>query len=369
MAFSSFSCTGSSSSRLPCREFRMDVLPAGEPGRFARRISGETRGMTGRGSGLPAGITFLELYRVQEPKELHAAWNWRKNRAGEHIRARIGVNESGAAEILDLHEKYHGPHGLIAGMTGSGKSELLQTLILSLAVGYSPREVCFLLIDYKGGGMSGLFDGLPHLAGQISNLSGSMVQRALLSIRSECRRRQRLLKEAGCNHIDQYSASAASGKEAMPHVFIIVDEFAELKQEVPEFLGGLISTARIGRSLGIHLILATQKPGGTIDENIRSNTRFTLCLRVQDRLDSMEVLGKPDAAYFRQPGRCCLQVGAGELSEVIQTGWSSAPFGKRRERSGPALLLGSLGRPCKLHRRRSFGQEMGTELRCRSSWP
>lgn len=181
--------------------------------------------------------------------------------------------------------------GLLAGTTGSGKSETLQTLILSLAISYSPTEVAFFLIDYKGGGMANLFSGLPHLAGQISNLSGHLIQRAMISVKSENRRRQRIFAEYGVNNISAYLRLYHEGEaeEAIPHLFLIIDEFAELKREEPDFMRELVSVAQVGRSLGLHLILATQKPGGTVDDNIWSNARFRLCLRVQDRQDSNDM--------------------------------------------------------------------------------
>lgn len=211
----------------------------------------------------------------------------------------------GAPCYLDVHEKYHGPHGLVAGTTGSGKSETLQTYILSLAVNYSPDDIGFFIIDYKGGGMANLFDGLPHMIGSISNLSGNQVKRAMISIKSENRRRQRVFSENGVNNINLYTKLYKNGeaKEPIPHLFIIIDEFAELKREEPDFMRELISVAQVGRSLGVHLILATQKPSGTVDDNIWSNSKFRLCLRVQDQQDSKDMLHKPDAAYLTQPGR------------------------------------------------------------------
>lgn len=153
--------------------------------------------------------------------------------------------------------------GLLAGTTGSGKSETLQTLILSLAISYSPTEVAFFLIDYKGGGMANLFSGLPHLAGQISNLSGHLIQRAMISVKSENRRRQRIFAEYGVNNISAYLRLYHEGEaeEAIPHLFLIIDEFAELKREEPDFMRELVSVAQVGRSLGLHLILADTKTG------------------------------------------------------------------------------------------------------------
>ena len=253
---------------------------------------------------------------------------WAKSRTYENIKGQLGEKVGGAPCYLDVHEKYHGPHGLVAGTTGSGKSETLQTYILSLAVNYSPDDIGFFIIDYKGGGMANLFDGLPHMIGSISNLSGNQVKRAMISIKSENRRRQRVFSENGVNNINLYTKLYKNGeaKEPIPHLFIIIDEFAELKREEPDFMRELISVAQVGRSLGVHLILATQKPSGTVDDNIWSNAKFRLCLRVQDQQDSKDMLHKPDAAYLTQPGRGYLQVGSDEVYELFQSGFSGAVF-------------------------------------------
>lgn len=296
--------------------------------KFSRHLASlQVREME-KGGEIPNQLSFFEMFGVVRPEDLPVKDNWIKNRTYDNIRGMIGAKAGGAPCYLDVHEKYHGPHGLIAGTTGSGKSETLQTYLLSLAVNYSPEDLVFFIIDYKGGGMANLFQGLPHMAGQISNLSGNQVNRAMISIKSENRRRQRIFAEYGVNNINLYTKLYKSGEAALPvpHLFIIIDEFAELKREEPDFMHELISVAQVGRSLGVHLILATQKPGGTVDDNIWSNSRFRLCLRVQDRQDSMDMLHKPDAAYLLQAGRCYLQVGSDEVYEQFQSGYSGAAY-------------------------------------------
>lgn len=295
---------------------------------FARTLSKIEVAEVETGGEIPNSLTFLDMYKVDRVEKLNVIERWKKNRTYENMRSLIGQKAGGVDCYLDIHEKYHGPHGLVAGTTGSGKSETLQTYILSLALNYSPDDVGFLLVDFKGGGMANLFTDLPHTLGQISNLSGAQVRRAMISIKSENLRRQRVLSEHGVNNINAYTRLLKNNEATvpMPHLFIIIDEFAELKREEPEFMAELISVAQVGRSLGVHLILATQKPGGVVDDNIRSNSKFKLCLRVQDKQDSSEMLGKPDAAYLSQAGRCYLQVGNDEIFELFQSGWSGATY-------------------------------------------
>jgi S-DNA-T family DNA segregation ATPase FtsK/SpoIIIE len=283
---------------------------------------------------LPKMITFLELFGVGMVEHLNPLMRWHENDPTKSLQAAVGVNTLGDTFTLDLHEKFHGPHGLVAGMTGSGKSEFIITYILSLAVNYHPNEVAFILIDYKGGGMAKSFEHLPHTAGIITNLDGAAINRSLVSIQSELKHRQAVFNEAakqiGVSNIDIYKYQKAfrdgQVSEPLPHLFIISDEFAELKTQQPEFMTQLVSAARIGRSLGIHLILATQKPAGVVDDQIWSNSRFKVCLKVQDRADSMDMLKRPDAAELKETGRFYLQVGYNELFELGQSAWAGAPY-------------------------------------------
>lgn len=286
------------------------------------------------GGKLPKMITFLQLFNVGKVEHLNPLARWKENDPTKSLAAAVGVDEMGELFKLDLHEKFHGPHGLVAGMTGSGKSEFIITYILSLAVNYHPNEVAFILIDYKGGGMAKSFENLPHTAGIITNLDGAAIKRSLVSIESELKRRQAIFGEASkkvnVSNIDiyKYQKLYREGKvsEPLQHLFIISDEFAELKTQQPDFMTQLVSAARIGRSLGVHLILATQKPSGVVDDQIWSNSRFRVCLKVQEKADSQDMLKRPDAAELTDTGRFYLQVGYNELFEIGQSAWAGAPY-------------------------------------------
>ena len=289
---------------------------------------------------LPSSLSFLEMYQVGKVEQLNSLERWKNNNPVNSLSVPVGIDQNGELFKMDLHEKAYGPHGLIAGTTGSGKSEWIVTLILSLAVNFNPDEVQFVIIDYKGGGLAMSFENselgvkLPHLAGTITNLDKSEINRCISSIESELKRRQSIfndarekLKESSMN-IYKYQQAYRKGLVDKPlsHLLIICDEFAELKQQQPEFMEQLISTSRIGRSLGVHLLLATQKPSGVVNDQIWSNSRFKVSLRVQDVSDSNEILKKPDAAYLKQTGAFYLMVGNDEYYNLGQSAWAGAKY-------------------------------------------
>ena len=277
---------------------------------------------------LPKSMTLNQMYNVKRAEEIDLRSRWAANRTYMGMNVPIGARAGNEAFWLDMHETGFGPHGLVAGTTGSGKSELLQTMIVSLAMNFHPHDVAFVLIDYKGGGMADAFRGMPHLVGTITNLGGNQTARALLSIKSELQRRQKAFAEHGVNNIDKYQKLYHNGGAAVPvpHLVMIADEFAELKAEQPDFMKELVSTARVGRSLGVHLILATQKPGGIVDDQIWSNSKFKICLKVQDTNDSRDVIKREDAACIKEPGRAYIQVGNDEVFEMFQAAYAGADY-------------------------------------------
>lgn len=279
-------------------------------------------------SELTKNISLYELLNIFAVEDLNLKERWKSSQVFKSMAAPLGVKTKNEIVYLDISDKSdaHGPHGLVAGTTGSGKSEILQTYVLSMATRYHPYDVGFVIIDFKGGGMANQFKQLPHMMGAITNIDGREIQRSLLSIKAELVKRQSLFAQAGVNHINDYIKQFKKGevRQPLPHLIIIVDEFAELKSEFPDFMKELISAARIGRTLGVHLILATQKPAGVVDAQIWSNSKFKLCLKVQTKEDSNEVIKTPLAAEIVEPGRAYFQVGNNETFELFQSAYSGA---------------------------------------------
>ena len=320
--------------------FALDNIEASRIGSFAKELSRLPIKRDSRSLGIVDRISFLQMYKAGNVSELSIESHWDNNNSAKTLAAPIGVMAGGEVFSLDLHEAYHGCHGLVAGTTGSGKSEFLQAFILSLAINYSPKEVAFVLVDFKGGDMARPFmakpfaPALPHLSATISNLSGNILYRALVSLEAEIKSRQRIFNEAAATlgvdklDINSYHKYYKGGRldTPLPHLVIIIDEFAQLKTQQPDFLAQLINVAQVGRSLGIHLILATQKPSGIVDPQILSNSRFRVCLKVADKQDSIDMINKPDAAMIKNPGRMYLQVGYDEIYECVQSGYSGADY-------------------------------------------
>ncbi|GMA41482.1 FtsK/SpoIIIE domain-containing protein [Mobilicoccus caccae] len=240
----------------------------------------------------------------------------------------VDAGKEGAATV-DL--RTDGPHALVGGTTGSGKSELLQTLVASLAAVNPPEAMSFLLVDYKGGAAFAECARLPHTVGLVTDLDHGLTQRALSSLTAEVRRRERLLAEAGVTDLDAY---LATGQGELARLVIVVDEFATLAAELPEFVDGVVDIARRGRSLGLHLVLATQRPAGAVSPDIRANTTLRISLRVAEAADSVDVIGEPDAAAIdeKEPGRALVRVGRKPLvtiqaARVTLPGPTSVPHG------------------------------------------
>ena len=235
-----------------------------------------------------------------------------------NLRAVVGQSSQGTFSV-DIRSD--GPHALVGGTTGAGKSELLQAWILGMAAAHSPQRVTFLLVDYKGGSAFRDCVKLPHTVGLVTDLSPHLVRRALASLAAELHHREHLLARHKAK--DLVELERRGEVDAPPSLIIVVDEFAALVQEVPEFVDGVVNVAQRGRSLGLHLILATQRPAGVIKDNLRANTNLRMALRMADENDSDDVLGSKEAAFFDPalPGRAVSKTGPGRLVP-FQTGYA-----------------------------------------------
>lgn len=241
-----------------------------------------------------------------------------RRRKEAHLRALVG--HAGAAPLfLDLRRD--GPHALVGGTTGAGKSEFLQSWVLGMAAANSPDRLTFLFVDYKGGAAFADCVKLPHTVGLVTDLSPHLVRRALTSLRAELRHREHVLQRKKAK--DLLTLEKTGDPDCPPSLVIIVDEFAALVQEVPEFVDGVVDVAQRGRSLGLHLILATQRPAGVIKENLRANTNLRVALRMADTDDSTDILGDPMAAHFdpATPGRGAVKTGPGRI-QTFQAGYA-----------------------------------------------
>ena len=255
--------------------------------------------------------------------------------------------------IMDLKQSGVGPHGLIAGTTGSGKSELLLTLLTGLALNHHPHQVNFMLIDYKGGTAMNALKDLPHTVGVVTDLDGRQTRRALVALASEMERREAILIQNRVADIDKYHQLKLT--DPFPYLFIVIDEFAELRERFREDLSDIlrefVSVAQKGRALGVHLILAMQKPEGVVNDSIRANMKFRISLRVERAEDSRNVLGRPEAYFLphQPPGRAYFQVGRDEQFDLFQVAriagyYRPGEFGQKKGKSIQIQEVGPDGR-------------------------
>jgi S-DNA-T family DNA segregation ATPase FtsK/SpoIIIE len=289
----------------PVRGVRPEYVAPGWCETLARSIA-PVRDVSGddEAAALPDACRLLDVAGLEPPSAEAVVSRWIN--AGRSTFAVIGECYDGAFGI-DLRRD--GPHGLIAGTTGSGKSELLQTIIASLAVVNRPDAMNFVLVDYKGGSAFKDCVHLPHVVGMVTDLDAHLTQRALTSLSAELTRRERILAAAGVKDIEDYTRGGH--REALPRLVIVIDEFASLVRDLPEFVAGLVGIAQRGRSLGIHLLLATQRPSGAVSADIRANTNLRIALRVTDANESADVIDAPDAARIARttPGRGYVRLG------------------------------------------------------------
>ncbi len=296
---------------------------------------------------LPSEVALLDLlpFEATDAGALETSWLV----SPRSTSVPLGVGVEGTPFTVDL--RLDGPHALVAGTTGAGKSELLQALVAGLAVGNRPDELAFVLIDYKGGAAFKDCARLPHTVGTVTDLDGHLTERALSSLGAELRRRETVLRDGGCKDIDDYLAHRSAGDPSLPRLVLVVDEFATLAEELPDFVGGLVGIAQRGRSLGVHLVLATQRPSGVVSADIRANTTLRIALRVTDAGESADVVDVKDAATISRatPGRAVARIGAGAVTpfQSARVGRSAtmAVSGPRIRRAEWAEAGGALVRP------------------------
>lgn len=282
---------------------------------------------------LPTSITFLEGYGVQSVEDLNIADRWSNGHPEKSLSVPVGVKENGDTFYFDIHEKKYGPHGMASGRAGSGKSEMVQSWILSLALNYRPDQVSFVIVDFKGDGLLAPFRGLPHIAGVISNLDHN-VERNVIALQQEMNRRMAIFSKYGASNIIQYAEKFSKGEaeEAVPFLIIAVDEFAEIKSSHPEFVSAIDRVYTIGRSLGILIIILAQDAGSVADDKMQANSRFRWCMQVATADASRSMLETTDAFTMPHiPGRGYVKVGDFEVYEMIQSFWSGANYSPRQD--------------------------------------
>jgi S-DNA-T family DNA segregation ATPase FtsK/SpoIIIE len=309
----------------PLDQIRTDSPDVGWYEPFGRALA-PLRGVgDGDDSVLPGSVRLLDLLNVEPPsaQALVAGWSL----GGRSTKAILGAGYDGPFSIDLVRD---GPHGLIAGTTGSGKSELLQSLVATLAVVNRPDEMTFVLVDYKGGSAFAEAAELPHTVGLVTDLDTHLVERALVSLGAELKRRETMLAVAGAKDIIDYLDKRARGGNTLaplPRLLLVIDEFASMVRELPDFITGLVNIAQRGRSLGIHLILATQRPGGAVTPDIRANTNLRIALRTTDTSESRDIIDAPDSGEISSanPGRAYARLGPSVLLP-----FQSARVGGRR---------------------------------------
>ena len=287
--------------------------------RLARNLAPMRDAAGADATSIPDSCRLLDVIELDEPNPEAIVGRWRQSRGP--ITA-IGRTRDGAIE-LDLVRD--GPHMLVAGTTGSGKSEFLQTLISGLALANSPADLAFVLIDYKGGAAFSECARLPHTAGLVTDLDAQLTARALKSLEAELRRRETLFAQADASDLDIYRVTEQHRSDPLGRLVLVVDEFASLAEELPDFVPGLVGIAQRGRSLGVHLVLATQRPGGVVSPEIKANASLRVALRTTGPAESMEIVGVEAAARILKttPGRALIRTGS-TLTEV-QTAYAGAP--------------------------------------------
>jgi S-DNA-T family DNA segregation ATPase FtsK/SpoIIIE len=312
---------------------RAVAVPLGSPAwaeAHARRVAARDAGRASRRAALPTRVSPADVGLPTDVDGVVAAWRAGAGGQDRGLRTPVGVAAGAAGPgraWLDLVAD--GPHALVAGTTGAGKSELLQALVLGLALRHPPGELALVLLDFKGGAGLGPCWELPHVVGRVTDLDREQAVRALEALAAELRRREAVLAAAGVGDVAALRGPGApAGVAPLPRLLVVVDEFRALAEDLPDFVPALVRLAAQGRSLGMHLVLATQRPGGAVTAQMRANLALRICLRVTDAADSVDVVDVPDAARLPPdaPGRAVVRRGSGAPT-LVQAVWPALPAG------------------------------------------
>jgi len=332
-------CGGSGRMRLigpPTQDFLFspDRVSCAQADRFARSLAPIRLKAPATIADLPASVPLTALLNVPRLEDLPVRQHWEKRDSHQSLEVPLGIEAGGGVTLLNFQDTAiggDGSHAMVGGTTGTGKTRFLQTLITLLAAHHHPHDLNFVLIDYKGGDLLQGLETLPHVVGTLANLEKAdaqavLVERLFVCLEAELRRRRNLL---GGRNINQYQRNLLQGSaiEPLPHLFVIIDEFAEMIRNSPDksaMTKRLLSVGATGRSLGVHLILATQDPSGVVTDELRNNINIRLCLRMGSRQASMDILRQPDAyenISSSQVGRAYLQVGNNDRFVAFQVAW------------------------------------------------
>lgn len=305
--------------------------------KFARSLAPIRVQTSGNSGQLPSKALLFEVLGVKRVEDLQVLHRWNKSQSYSSLAVPIGLKGNGDMFYFDVHESKMGPHGVVAGTSGSGKSEMLTAWLLSLALHFSPRDLNILLIEFKGNDLSNILSVLPHIAGVVNNLQGAnVIERSLISLAAENRRRQEIfasLTDLATKSLPAYQEYQKKHPELdieeLPFLIVVLDEFAEFKKQFPEQVDKFVQIARVGRSTGLYMVLSTQSPSGIVPPQIESNVKFSVCLRTANAGESKELIGTTDAFFISRPGRAYVKVGD-SIYEQIQTFFSKVSYNPNR---------------------------------------
>lgn len=313
---------------------------------FARSLAPVRVNVSGSIGAPPSKVLLFQGMGVRRVEELNILQRWNDSKSYASLSVPIGIKSNGDMFNFDVHEDAMGPHGVIAGTSGSGKSEMLTAWLLSLAMHFSPRDLNILLIEFKGNDLSNILARLPQIAGVVNNLQvAGMIERSLTSLSAEYERRLRIFEsitDLATKSLPAYQKYQKNHQdknlEDLPYLIVVLDEFAEFKKQFPDQIDKFVQLARVGRSAGIYMVLATQSPSGVVPTQIESNIKFYICLRTANTSESKELIGTSDAFFISRPGRAYVKVGDA-IYEQVQTFYSKVPYNPNKDDKEPVTEI------------------------------